>query len=180
MSENKNAEADEAKKSLKDEVKCAIESGEAVKEAVARIACNATKNALKKRKVTADNVKTVANNVISSAVEAAEETGGGIKDVAVGAFEGTQKGVAEALKKTKTFLNEDVAKTREELKAIEELFSESVLNIASRSGEVAKDILTGLAKQTGEIGKTSVDAAKGAVSGFLKGVAEALEKDKDK
>ncbi len=137
---------------VKEAVKQAIESGENVKETVAQIARDATERALKERRFTADRVKKIAEKVISGAVEAAEEAGKEVKDVAHGAFEGAQKGIASALEsigdKTKEFVHEDLAQTKEDLETIEKLFLETAGRVAKRSGKTAKAVLVDLVEQT--------------------------------
>jgi len=218
------------KQTVKEAVKEAIESGQDVKETVSRIAGDATEKALEEGRFTAGRVKIIAEKVLSGAVEAAEETGKETKKVVQGAFEGTQKGIVSAIEsvgdRTKEFSRNDLARTKEDLEVIEELFLETTRKIAIRSGEVAKDILTDLAdqaqkttsalrqkarnaaersadkvsdklKEAGkeaakatskaahavadeakELGKRSVDIAKGAVSGMWKGAKDALKKEK--
>ncbi|MBC2703615.1 DUF6781 family protein [Desulfobacula sp.] len=214
------------RQTVKEAVKETIESGQDVKETVSRIASDATKKALEEGRFTADRVKIIVEKVLSGAVEAAEEVGKETKKVAHGAFEGTQKGIISAMEsvedKTKEFNRKDLARTREDLEVIEELFLETTRKIAIRSGEVTKDILTDLtgqarkttsalkqkahndaektagkmkeagkdaaratakaahavADEARELGKRSVDIAKGAVSGMWKGAKDALKKEK--
>ncbi len=140
------------KQTVKEAVKRAIESGKDVKETVAQITSDATERALKEGLFTADRVKTVAGKVMSGAVEAAEEAGKDVKDVAAGAFEGAQKGIASTVEsvgdKTKALLSEDLAKTKEDLEAIDDLFIETTRKVARSSGEEAKGVLNDLADQT--------------------------------
>jgi hypothetical protein len=216
---------------VKEAVKQAIETGENVKETVTKIARDATERALKERRFTADRVKIIAEKVMSGAVEAAEEAGQEVKDVAHGAFEGAQKGIVSAVEsigdKTKEFVHDDLARTKEDLEAIEELLLETAGRVAKRSGETAKAVLLDLVEQTErttsvlrektghaaekvagrlkkagkeavqtsvnsadklaramadeamELGKRSVDVAKGAISGMWKGAKDALQKEKD-
>ncbi|WP_435549337.1 DUF6781 family protein [Desulfobacterium sp. N47] len=137
---------------VKEAVKQAIESGENVKETVVQIARDATERALKERRFTADRVKKIAEKVISGAVEAAEEAGKEVKDVAHGAFEGAQKGIASALEsigdKTKEFVHEDLAQTKEDLETIEKLFLETAGRVAKRSGKTARAVSVDLVEQT--------------------------------
>ena len=126
--------------------------------------------------------------------------------VAIGAFEGVRKGIASAVEsvgdKTKAFVREDLARTKEDLEAIEILFIEATRKVAQRSGDVAKDVLNDLADKTKkttkttteavskaahimaeeakELGKRSVAVAKGAISGMWKGAKEAVKKEKKK
>jgi hypothetical protein len=181
------------KQTVKEAVKQAIESGKDVKETVAQITSDATEKALKEGRFSADRVKRIAEKVMSGAVEAAEEAGKEVKDVAAGSFEGAQKGIASVVEsvgdKTKAFLHEDLARTKEDLEAIEELFLETTRKVAMRSGEVAKDILNELADQTKkttsvlkeakQLGKKSITLAKGALSGMFKGAKEALKKKEE-
>jgi len=140
------------RQTIKEAVKEAIESGKDVKETVAKITSDAAERALKEGRFSADRAKRIAEKVMSGAVEAAEEAGKEIKNVAVGAFEGVQKGIASAVEsvgdKTKAFVREDIAKTKEDLEAIEGLFIETTRKVAQRSGDVAKDVLNDLADQT--------------------------------
>ncbi len=199
-----------------------------MKETVAQITRDATERALKEGRFSADRVKTIAGKVMSGAVEAAEEAGKDVKDVAAGAFEGAHKGIASTVEsvgeKTKSFLRNDLAQTKEDLEAIEDLFIETTRKVARSSGKEAKYILTDLADQTKkttstlrekayhaaeavterlkegwkdgaqttaetttkaadvmakearELGKRSVAVARGAISGLLKGVKDALKK----
>ncbi len=107
---------------------------------------------MKEGHVTADRVKEIADKVMSGAVEAAEEAGKDVKDVAHGAFEGAQKGIASAVEsvgdKTKAFVREGLAQTKDDLEAIEELFVDTIRKVAQRSGPVAEDVLNSLADQT--------------------------------
>jgi len=193
------------RQTVKEAVKQAIESGKDVKETVARITGDAAEKALKEGRFSADRVKKVAKKVMSGAVEAAEEAGKEIKNVAVGAFEGVQKGIASAVEsvgdKTKAFVHEDLARTKEDLEAIEGLFIETTRKVAQRSGDVAKDVLNDLADQTQkttkttteavgkaahimaeeakDLGKRSVAVAKGAISGMWKGAKDAIKKEKE-
>ena len=128
--------------------------------------------------------------------------------------------------KTRVFFQEDLARTRQDLETIEELFTETTLKVAKRSRETTRNILTdllaqaeettsilrestrhaaekvaervkntgmqavktgietadkwsqGMAEEAMELGKRSVDVAKGAVLGMWKGAKEAFQKDK--
>ena len=212
---------------VKEAVKGAIESGKDVKETVAEITSDVTEKALKEGRLYADRVKDIADRVISAAVEAAEDSGKKVKEVSQGAFEGTQKGIATALEtigdKTKSFVTEDLAQTKKDIEAIEELFIETTRKIAKRYSEETRNVLNDLTdqaqngtselkekaksatsyitdrmKETGmdvaktagkaahfvteearELGKLSLDVAKGGLSGLLKGAREALKKDKE-
>jgi len=139
------------KQTVKEAVKEAIESGKDVKETVVHITRDATERAVKEGRFSADRAKRIAEKIMSGAVEAAEEAGKEIKDVAVGAFEGVQKGIASAVEsvggRTKAFLREDLARTKEDLEAIEGLFIETTRNVAQCSEDVAKDVLNDLADQ---------------------------------
>ena len=216
---------------VKEAVKGAIESGKDVKETVAEITSDATEKALKEGRLYADRIKDIADKVLSAAVEAAEDSGKKVKEVSQGAFEGTQKGIATALEtigdKTKSFVTEDLAQTKKDIEAIEELFMETTRKIAKRYSEETKNTLNELAnrartgtselkekaksatsyiadrmKGTGmdvaktgakaagkaahfvteevrELGKLSLDVAKGGLSGLFKGARDALKKDKE-
>jgi hypothetical protein len=87
-------------------------------------------------------------------VEAAEETGKEVKDVAAGAFEGAQKGIMSAIEsaenRTKSFLGEDLAQIKEEPVFIDDLFIEITRKVAMRSGEKAMRTLNDLADQAGK------------------------------
>ncbi|MBT9439985.1 MAG: hypothetical protein GAS50_12480, partial [Desulfobacterales bacterium] len=139
------------RQTVKEAVKEAIESGKDVKETVVHITRDATERAVKEGRFSADRAKRIAEKIMSGAVEAAEDAGKEIKDVAVGAFEGVQKGIASAVEsvgdKTKAFVREDLARTKEDLEAIEGLFIETTRKVAQRSGDVAKDVLNDLADQ---------------------------------
>ncbi|MBE9573180.1 MAG: hypothetical protein IMF11_21340 [Proteobacteria bacterium] len=50
--------------------------------------------------------------------------------------------------KTKAVLRADVAQTKEDIEAIEELFLETARKVARHSGDVAKDVLNDLADQS--------------------------------
>jgi hypothetical protein len=219
------------RQTVKEAVKQAIESGQDVEETVARITGDATEKALKEGRFRADRVKQIAEKVLSGAVEAAEETGKEVQDVTAGAFEGAQKGIISAVEsaenRSKSFLGEDLAQTKEDLEVIEGLFIEASRKVARRSGKEAMKILNDLADQAGkttsvlrekshsaaqtvterlkqagkdtakatakaagkaadvmaeeakELGKRSVTVARGAISGMLKGVKEALKKKKE-
>ena len=75
-----------------------------------------------------------------------------VKSVAHGAFEGAQKGIASAVESvgdtSKEFFHDDLARTKEDLETIEELFAETVLRVARNSGDTAKNILTELVEHT--------------------------------
>ena len=139
------------RQTIKEAVKEAIESGKDIKKTVAKITSDASERAMKEGRFSADRAKRIAEKVMSGAVEAAEEAGKEIKNVAVGAFEGVQKGIASAVEsvgdRAKAFLREDLARTKEDLEAIEGLFIETTRKVAQRSGDVAKDVLTDLADQ---------------------------------
>ena len=179
------------KETVKETVKHAIESGKDVKETVAQITSDATERALKEGRFTMDRVKEIADKVMSGAVEAAEEAGKEIKGVSIGAFEGAQKGIASAVKvggdKVKAFVHEDIAQTKENIEAIEGLFIETTRKVASRSGEVAKDVLNQLADQTQKtssvLRKKALHAAEASTErlkqggrGAAKAIAEAAGK----
>ncbi|MBW2032174.1 MAG: hypothetical protein JRI94_01075 [Deltaproteobacteria bacterium] len=158
------------KQTVKEAVKQAIESGKDVKDTVAQIASDATERALKEGRFSADRVKGIAGKVMSGAVEAAEEAGKEVKDVAAGAFEGAQNGIASAVEsvgdKTKTFLREDLAKTKKDLKSIDDLFIETTRKVARGSRGEAKDVLNDLADQakrtTSVLGKRVIKATESA------------------
>ena len=162
------------KQTVKEAVKQAIESGKDVKETVVHITRGATEKAMKEGRFSADRAKRIAEKVMSGAVEAAEEAGKEIKNVAVGAFEGVQKGIASAVEsvgdKTKAFVREDLARTKEDLEAIEGLFIETTRKVAQRSGDVAKDVLNDLADQTKKttsvLRKKAIHAAEKTTAGL--------------
>ena len=157
------------RQTVKEAVKEAIESGKDVKETVVHITRGATEKAMKEGRFSADRAKRIAEKVMSGAVEAAEEAGKEIKNVAVGAFEGVQKGIASAVEsvgdKTKAFVREDLAKTKEDLEAIEGLFIETTRKVAQRSGDVAKDVLNDLADQTKKTTSVLREKARHAAEG---------------
>jgi phage-related protein len=165
------------KQTVKEAVKQAIESGKDVKETVAKITSDAAEKALKEGRFSADRVKKIAKKVMSGAVEAAEETGKEIKNVAVGAFEGVQKGIASAVEsvgdKTKAFVREDLARTKEDLEAIEGLFIETTRKVAQRSGDVAKDVLNDLADQTKKTTSVLREKARHATEKTTAGLKQA-------
>jgi len=219
------------KQTVKEAVKQVIESGKDVKETVAKITRDATERALKEGRFSADRVKGITGKVMSGAVEAAEEAGKDAKDVASGAFEGAQKGIASTVEsvgeKTKSFLRNDLAQTKEDLESVEDLFIETTRKVARSSGKEAKNVLNDLAdkskrttsvlrekarhageaaaerlkdagkdaakataeaagkgaqimaEEARELGKRSVAVARGAISGLLKGVKDALKKEKE-
>jgi len=164
------------RQTVKEAVKQAVESGKDVKETVAQITGDATEKAIKEGRFSADRAKRIAEKVMSGAVEAAEEAGKEIKDVASGAFEGVQKGIASAVEsvgdKTKAFVREDLAKTKEDLEAIEGLFIETTRKVAQRSGNVAKDVLNDLADQT----KKTTSALREKARHAAEGTSEKLKK----
>ncbi|MCK4603135.1 MAG: hypothetical protein KAU41_00375, partial [Deltaproteobacteria bacterium] len=136
-------------------------------------------------------VKTIAGKVMSGAVEAAEEAGKEAKHVAVGAFEGTQKGIGSAVEtvgdKAKTFLHKDLAQTKEDLEAIEDLFIETTRKVARSSREEAKEVLNDLADQskkttsalrqkTRHAGEVAAETLKEAGKNAAKATAEATGK----
>lgn len=218
------------RQTVKEAVKQALASGDNVKETVVHITKHAAKNALEEGRFKTNSVKEVVEKVLSGAMEAAEESGKEIEEVAHGAFEGVQKGIASVLEsigdKTRVFFQEDLARTRQDLETIEELFTETTLKVAKRSRETTRNILTdllaqaeettsilrestrhaaekvaervkntgmqavktgietadkwsqGMAEEAMELGKRSVDVAKGAVLGMWKGAKEAFQKDK--
>ena len=139
------------RQTVKEAVKEVIESGKDVKKTVVHITRDATERAVKEGRFSADRAKRIAEKVMSGAVEAAEEAGKEVKGVAVGAFEGVQKGIASAVEsvgdRAKEFVRKDLARTKEDLEAIEGLFIETTRKVAQRSGDVAKDGLNDLADQ---------------------------------
>ncbi len=142
------------RETVKEAVKQAIKAGNDVKETVTHITGEATEKALKEGRFRADRMKEIVEKVISGAVEGAEEMGQEVKIVAQGAFAGTQKGIAAVVESvsdsSKEFLQDDLARTKEDLETIEELFSETVLRVARNSGDTAKNILTELVEHTGK------------------------------
>jgi phage-related tail protein len=52
--------------------------------------------------------------------------------------------------KAKTYMREDIVRTKEDLESIEELFIEAVRRTARRSGEVGKEVLNDLADRARE------------------------------
>jgi len=163
------------RQTVKEAVKEAIESGKDVKETVVHITRDATEKAVKEGRFSADRAKRIAEKVMFGAVEAAEEAGKEIKDVAVGAFEGVQKGITSAVEsvgdRTKAFVSEDIARTKEDLEAIEGLFIETIRKVAQRSDDVAKDVLNDLAdqgKKTTSILKSKARHAAEELSAGLK------------
>ncbi len=157
------------RESVKEAVKQAIETGKNVEETVAHITRDATEKALKEGRFRANRLKEIIEKVLSGAVEAAEESGKEVKEVAYGAFEGTQKGVGSAMEsignKTREFIHDDLARAKEDLETIDELFLETVDRVAKRSGETAKNVLTGLVEQ-----------AERTTVGLRKKIGHAVEK----
>ena len=179
------------RETVKEAVKQAIESGKDIKETVAQIAVDATERAIKEGRFTAERIKAISEKVMSGAIEAADEADKEIKEVAAGVFEGSQKGIAAAIdsigEKAKTFVKEDLAQTKEELEAIEELFIETTRKVARRSGETAKEVLNDLADQTkktssvlkkkaAHAGKETAERLKEAGKDAAKATAEAAGK----
>ncbi|MEA1968378.1 MAG: DUF6781 family protein [Thermodesulfobacteriota bacterium] len=140
------------KETVKEAVKNTIDYGKDVKETVTHITSAATEKALKEGRFRKDRVKDIVEKIISGAVEAAEESGKEVKDVALGSFKGVQKGITSAAEsigeRTKEFVHEDVTATKKDLGTIEELFIETALQVARRSEETARDVLTDLVKQS--------------------------------
>ncbi len=131
---------------------------------------------------------------MSGAVEAAEEKGKEAKDVAAGAFEGAQKGIASAVEtvgeKTKSFLRKDLARTKEDIEAVEDVFIEATRKVARRSGEEAKNVLNDLADQSKKTtsvlrekarhsGEAAAEILKEAGKGAAKATVEAAGKAAD-
>ncbi len=144
--------------SIKEAVKKAIESGGNIKETVIQITKNATKKALKQSRLKVDKIKEITEKILSDAVDTAEETGKNIKDVTSGAFKGIQEGMASMADSvtdtTKEFIREDLCETKEDLKTIKDLFLETVLKVARRSGKAARKVLNDLASQSKTTGST--------------------------
>jgi len=145
-----------------------------VEETVAQITKDATEKALAEVHFSADRVRKVSQTVISAAVETAEEADTNIREVARGAVQGTREGVTSAVEstketlsaagaKTKSFATEDLARTKEDLEAVEDLFLETIRGVAGKSGKVASEVLTGLADQARKIPSTLKEKAGEAV-----------------
>jgi len=202
-----------------------------VEETVTNITRNATLKALAETHFTSQKVKEVSNIVLSGATAAAEEAGIYIKEVAQGAVKGTREGVTTSAEKTREaisaagekvgeFIREDIARTREDLEVVNELFLETVRRLSHRSSEVVGEVFTDLigrsrkaaldlkekvdedpetaagrikdtldkttevtgkavravAEETKELGKRSLNVAKGALSGMWKGAKDGLKK----
>jgi hypothetical protein len=164
------------KQTVKDAVKQALKSGEDIKKTVAQIARDTTERALKEKRFTADRMKRIAEKVMSGAIEAAEEADKEVKDVARGAFEGAQKGIASAVEaigvKTKEFVHDDLARTKEDLETIQALFLETAGRVAKRSGETAKAVLVDLVEQT----EKTTSALREKTGHATEKVAERLKK----
>ncbi len=167
------------RETVKEAVKQAIETGKDVKGTVVHITSRATEKALKEGRFRADRMKEIVEKVISGAVEAAEETDKEVKIVVHSAFEGTQKGIASAVESvgntSKEFLHDDLARTKEDLETIEELFAETVLRVARNSRDTAKSILTELVEHTEKttsILREKTDQAAGKVAERLKEVGK--------
>ena len=219
------------RETVKQAVKQAIETGKDVEETVTNITRNATLKALAETHFTSQKVKEVSNIVLSGATAAAEEAGIYIKEVAQGAVKGTREGVTTSAEKTREaisaagekvgeFIREDIARTREDLEVVNELFLETVRRLSHRSSEVVGEVFTDLvgrsrkaaldlkekvdedpetaagrikdtldkttevtgkavravAEETKELGKRSLNVAKGALSGMWKGAKDGLKK----
>ena len=165
--------------SIKDAVKHAMESGGNIKGAVVNITRDATKKALKEGSLKAGIVRETTEKILSGAVDAAEEMGKDIKDVAGGAFKGIQEGIASMADSitgtAKEFVSEDLSSTAEDLKMIKALFLETVLKVGKRSGKVAKKVLNDLAgqsKTTGAAFKEETASAAGRLADKLKNLGK--------
>jgi len=155
---------------VKQAVKQVIDSGKDIEETVAQITRDATEKALAEAHFSAGRIRKVSHAVISTAVETAEETGTNISEVARGAVQGTREGITYAVEstketlsaasaKTKSFATEDLARSKEDLEAVEDLFLETIRGVAGKSGKVASEVLTGLADHARETTSTLKEKA---------------------
>jgi len=143
----------------------------------------ATEKALREGKLKADEIRRTTEKILSDAVNAAEETGKNVKEVADGAFKGIHDGIASmagtAADTAKKFVNEDLSETKDDLKTIKDLFLETVLKVGKRSGETAKKILDDLvneSKAAGDTLKKQTGSAADRLSAKLKNIGKEAAK----
>jgi ElaB/YqjD/DUF883 family membrane-anchored ribosome-binding protein len=141
---------------IAEELKKAKDAGQITKEKVADILKTAVSDAAAGTRGRLESVRTVVKNAVVTGVEAAEEAGKEVRNVAHNAFEGVQKGIASVVEATGQRLKEAGKATTE------------------TAGKAAHAI----AEDAGKFGKRPVDFARGAISGMWEGAKEVIGKTK--
>ena len=152
-----------------------LQSGKDVEPQVRRTAREATEKALLYTRLSAERVNRVTHAVLSAAVDGAAKTGSRVEDVAREARQGVYEGVNQAMEtakkavtdageRTTSYLKADLARTQEDLKALEKTLVETVKKAASNS--------TALIEQTRETAKSLKDRAKDASGTVTERVTE--------
>ncbi len=146
---------------IKHSVKTVINEGEDVEAKIAKIAKEATQNALSIGKLNIQKAKEVSQEVILTSIESAEEVGKYIKEVTRGAIEGTEQGLTttveelkeklkEVKEETSDFIEEDTKQIIEDLKLLEDTFIEVLNNTANQVGDIAKSAIEDSKKEIKE------------------------------
>lgn len=141
---------------IAEELKKAKDAGQITKEKVADILKTAVSDAAAGTRGRLESVRTVVKSAVVTGVEAAEEAGKEVRNVAHSAFEGVQKGIASVVEATGQRLKEAGEATTE------------------TAGKAAHAI----AEDAGKFGKRPVDFARGAISGMWEGAKEVIGKTK--
>ena len=137
---------------IKQSVKVVIEEGEDVQTRVAHITQEATKNALKAGRLTAQRTKAISELAIFSAIDASQELEKNIEETTLGAIEGTKLGIINSIERVAVelieakdravdFVEEDIQETIEDFKALENASLEALSSTMNRVESEAKEIL---------------------------------------
>ena len=166
-------------KSIRDDVRRAVEQGRGIHKAVRDI----TLKALTRGELDQDAIRKVTGHVVKAVQEAATVQGERAKDVMAEAVAGVDEALAhaaqalrlsieEAAGRAEKFSRDDLAKARESLKNLEGDFLETLRETAHASRSTMSTILDDLAKHAQASG-TAVGRQLGQMSGVSGKVAEA-------
>ncbi len=159
---------------VEQDIKAAIESGDDVYQKVRDI----TLKALSEHDLDEENIKEVVQAIgrgitqgLSGNEQVAkkeiEEAAEALDDALVSAAEATKLAVEEAASTVKDFSENDIKKTLEDLKALEELFLDTLSEVAKESSEVVGEVVSGFVEHARNSGT--------AIGERVKRIAESLE-----
>ena len=150
----------QTKNRIVEELKKAREAGQITKEKVSEILRETVSDAVAKTKDSIEGLRPVVKNAVSVAIEGLKDAGADVKETVVHI---TRDATEKAIKEGR--FSADRAK-----KIVEKVMSGAV-EAADEAGKEIKDVAAGkaahvMAEEAKELGKKSVDIARGAVSGI--------------
>ena len=166
-------------KTIRDEVRSAVQLGRGIQKA----ACNITLKALTRGELDRDAIRKVTGDVVKAVQEAATVQGARAKDVLAEAVAGVDEALAHAAQALKLsieeaggraekFSREDLAKTRESLKNLEGDFLDTLRETARSSRSTISSIMDDMIKHAQSSG-TAVGRQLQQMGGLSGRMAEA-------